>query len=319
MSPPSGSARVALLTRTRALSRALTFTLVGTIAIGGCGGNNNEAGRSTTVVASFYPLAFAAERVGGVRVTVKNLTPPGAEPHDLELSPKQIDAISDADAVIVLGGGFQPAIDTAAQQRDEGLLEVLDAIPSPGAGRGAGAGAENAADDPHVWLDPVVMKSVVGEVAKTLTAVDAAGSADYRANAETLTIELDALHAQMTSGLARCTRKEFVTSHGAFGHLAARYGLTAEGVAGLSPGAEPSPSRLAALVDLVQRTGATTIFSEALMPADLAETIARETGARTDVLDPLEGLDDEQIAEGADYFTVMRSNLAKLQAALGCE
>jgi zinc transport system substrate-binding protein len=259
------------------------------------------------VVAAFYPLAWAAEEVGGRRVSVANLTPPGTEPHDLELTPDQRDAIEDADVVLVLGEGFQPAVEDAAAARDAGTVELLRRL-----------GIRDT-DDPHVWLDPELMARIVDETARALSAADPRGARRYAANAAAVTEQLAALDARYTTGLADCQRRLVVTAHAAFGYLAAAYGLRQEGVAGLAPDAEPNPARLAKLADLVEREGVTTVFTEELVSPDLARTLAREAGGvAVAVLNPLEGLTAKELRAGDDYVTVMDRNLARLRAALGC-
>ena len=260
------------------------------------------AGSKRSVVAAFYPVAYAAERVGGNRVDVTNLTPAGAEPHDLELTPDQIDEILDADVVLELGHGFQPAVEKAAGQRDGPTVSLLSA----------------GARDPHVWLDPVRMAAIVRRVQRSLTAADPLGRAVYARNADGFVAELDALDDRYAQGLAACERKVIVTAHEAFGHLARRYGLRQEGAAGLSPDAEPDAKRLGRLADLVKREGVTTVFTEELVSPRIADTLAREAGVRTATLNPLEGLTKKEVSRGADYVTVMDRNLTKIRRALGC-
>jgi zinc transport system substrate-binding protein len=255
-----------------------------------------------SVVASFYPLAWAAQQIGGAGVSVTNLTPAGAEPHDLELNPHQIDAVLDADVVVELGRGFQPAVEKTAGQRDGQTLVLLPA----------------GAKDPHIWLDPVRMESIVRRVRSALVKADPTGRALYTSNAQRLLSDLDALDRRYRDGLAHCRRHVIVTGHEAFGYLAARYGLRQEGVAGLSPDAEPDAKRIAQLTDLVKRTGTTTVFTEELVSPRIAETLAREAGVHTETLNPLEGLTDQELAHGDGYVSVMDANLAKLRAALGC-
>jgi zinc transport system substrate-binding protein len=273
-------------------------------AAAGPAGAANPKRRS--VVASFYPLAYAAEQVGAGRVKVTNLTPAGAEPHDLELTPAQVDRVLDASVVLDLGRGFQPAVEDAASQRDGVTLELLDALPGV------------KPSDPHVWLDPILMSDIVTRVQRALTNADPGGKAVYAANAGELRLRLRSLDARYRAGLAKCDRHLVVTAHEAFGYLAHRYGLRQEGVAGLSPDAEPDPQRLGELADLAKREHVTVIFTEELVSPRIAETLAREVGVRTEVLNPLEGLSDAERKRGADYFTVMDANLAKLRDALGC-
>ena len=233
---------------------------------------------------------------------VTNLTPAGAEPHDLELTPDQIDEILDADVVFDLGHGFQPAVEKAAEQRDGPTVSLLPA----------------GTRDPHIWLDPIRMEAIVRRVQRSLTQVDPQGRTAYTRNADAFVAELDALNERYSQGLASCARKVIVTAHEAFGYLALRYGLRQEGVAGLSPDAEPDAQRLGQLADLVKRQGVTTVFTEELLSPRIADTLAREAGVKTDTLNPLEGLTDREISRGADYVSVMDRNLAKLRRALGC-
>ena len=238
------------------------------------------AASRTPVVASFYPIAWAAQQVGGNRVAVTNLTPAGAEPHDLELTPDQIDEVLDAKVVFELGRGFQPAVEQAAEQRDGPTVELLP--------RGT--------SDPHVWLDPMRMASIVRTAQRELTKADPKGRAVYARNAaRVLGRARRALDTRYRDGLAHCERDVIVTAHEAFGHLAQRYGLRQEGVAGLSPDAEPDARRIAQLTDLVKRLGVTTVFTEELVSPRIARTLASEAGVHTETLNPLEGLTDREL------------------------
>ena len=276
-----------------------------------CGASGGSDGRTAdgrlAVVAGFYPLAEAAQRVGGERVAVANLTPAGAEPHDLELSSRQVDRIEDAAVVFYLGQGFQPAVAAAAERASGLAVDLLDGEVGPLVG-----------GDPHVWLDPTRQARIAEEVRAALARADPAGQADYRANATAYQGELAALDERFRAGLADCDRRVLVTSHDAFGYLASRYDLRQEAIAGLSPESEPEPRRLAELAAKVRAEGITTIFSETLVAPDVAETLAREAGVATAVLDPLEGLAEERRRAGTDYAAVMADNLVALRAALGC-
>jgi zinc transport system substrate-binding protein len=263
-------------------------------------------------VASFYPLAELARQVGGGRVEVTNMTPPGAEPHDLELTPDQVAEIQTANIVLYLGHGFQPAVEAAvgeAQGRALDLLEGLDALPA--------ADGESDADE-HVWLDPVRMLAMTERAEQALAEVDPDGRATFKANADEFKADLNALDRAYREGLADCDRRTIVVSHAAFQYLAERYGLRQEAISGFSPEGEPDPARLAELAELVRREGVAVVFTEELVSPEVAETLAREAGVQTDVLSPLEGLTEGQIAAGEDYLSVMEENLWKLRAALGC-
>jgi zinc transport system substrate-binding protein len=260
------------------------------------------AASKRSVVAAFYPVAYAVQRVGGDRVDVANLTPAGAEPHDLELTPDQIDEILDASLVVDLGHGFQPAVEKAAEQRDGPTVSLL----------------RSGTQDPHIWLDPVRMEAIVRTVQRELTRIDPKGRAEYARNAQRFLTDLAALNTRYAQGLASCRRKVVVTGHEAFGYLAQRYGLRQEGVAGLSPDAEPDAKRLGQLADLIKRLGVTVVYTEDLVSPRIAETLAREADVKTETLNPLEGLTDAELEHGANYVTVMDENLAKLREGLGC-
>jgi len=280
----------------------IVLLCVATISIAGCGGAQTGDG---DVVAAFYPLAFALAEVAPQGIVVRDLTPPGAEPHDLELDARDVEAIRGAALVVYLGGGFQPALEDALEEREGPALDVLQKAGV----RLKSDTVDTGAVDPHVWLDPLRYAAVAREIAAEL---------GHPAGADAFVARLERLDAELERGLARCARRQLVTSHAAFGYLTERYDLEQVPLVGIEPEAEPSPRDLEQLVDRVRATGATTIFFETLVSSELAETVARETGARTAVLDPLEGLQAEQLDAGTDYFDVMRENLAALRAGLGC-
>ncbi|MCU1377630.1 MAG: ABC-type metal ion transport system, periplasmic component/surface adhesin [Acidimicrobiales bacterium] len=299
----------------------LTLAVAAGLLASGCGSDAKSAsanGGRIHVVASFYPLAEAASQVGGTDVQVDNLTRPGSEPHDLELSTKQVDALEGADLVVLLGRGFQPVVEESARRRPKGTtLSVLDTLTGVGTGTVAAEG-ESGGVDPHVWLDPNGMHRIVAAVTDSLTAVAPAKKAAFEQRAAAYEQQLDDLAGRFADGLKTCRTKTIVTSHAAFGWLARSYGLQQEAISGLSPEQEPDPRRLATLVDLVQKRHVTTIFTETLVSPKVADTLAREAGVKTDVLDPLEGLTKDRVAAGDDYISVMDDNLARLRVALGC-
>ncbi|HET6682285.1 MAG TPA: metal ABC transporter substrate-binding protein [Gaiella sp.] len=270
-----------------------------TLLLTGCGGSGSTDD-GETVVAAFYPLAFAAEQVAGTGVDVVDLTRAGEEPHDLELSPRDVARIQKAELVVYAGRGFQPAVEDAVKERSGPSLDVLDRVRLLGTGDDV---------DPHVWLDPVRYAQVTRAIASAL---------GDPGRAEPFVRRLSALDRELARGLHNCDRRIIVTSHAAFGYLAARYGLEQVALVGLAPEAEPSPATVAKLADTVRATGASTVFTEPLVAPELAETVAREAGAVTATLDPLEALTPGEEDSGADYFGVMRQNLAALQKALGC-
>jgi zinc transport system substrate-binding protein len=292
----------------RSAPRALLATLVA-LPLAACGtlSGGGDSDR-VDVVAAFYPLQLVAERVGGDAVVVTGLTKPGAEPHDLELTPLQVGQISDAEVVLHVNG-FQPAVDDAvAQEGGDRALDAADEVPLLPA-------SEGGRPDPHFWLDPTRLATLADAVAKRLGAADPDRAGEFTDRAARLRAELDKLDKEYADGLRTCQRRELVVSHEAFAYLADRYDLEQIGISGLSPEDEPSARRLAEVAEAARASGATTIFFETLVSPKVAETIAREVGADTAVLDPLEGVES---GSADDYFSVMRKNLTALRTALGC-
>ena len=277
----------------------IVLVIVAALILAGCGG----ASAGKDVVAAFYPLAYAAERIGGPSTHVDNLTPAGAEPHDLELTPRAVARIQSARVVLYLSRGFQPAVSKAVEQAKGQRVDVLAGLPL----RGSTGSEEGLTVDPHVWLDPVLF----GRIANRIGAVLHRSAAPFQRDL----LKLDREYRQ---GLRSCARRELVTSHAAFGYLAARYHLRQVPITGLTPESEPTPQQLARAVEQVRRTHTTTVFFEALVSPRLAETVAREVGARTAVLDPIEGLTAAEQEQHLEYLSLMRRNLATLRKALGC-
>ncbi|KQR17772.1 metal ABC transporter substrate-binding protein [Cellulomonas sp. Leaf334] len=289
------------------------------LVLTGCASVSGSDDGTVDVLASFYPLQFVAEQVGGDRVSVDTLTPPGAEPHDVELSPAQVSRIDGADLVVYLSG-FQAAVDDAVDQTSP--AHVVDAAteatlrPEEHEDETAEEHEEHehGDHDPHFWLDPSRMPSVVDDVAATLTEIDPDGADTFAANAAALTQRFEELDAAYAAGLAQCDSRTFVTSHEAFGYLADRYDLHQVGISGIDPEAEPSPARLAEVSAIVRDEGVSTIFFETLVSPKVAETLAADLGVDTAVLDPIEGLADPD----ADYFSIAEANLDALRMALSC-
>ncbi|MDX3488863.1 MULTISPECIES: metal ABC transporter substrate-binding protein [Streptomyces] len=309
------------------------------------GGNGDKL----KVTASFYPMQFLTERIGGEHVAVTSLTKPGVEPHDLELTPRQIGSISESDYVLYLKG-IQPAVDDAIKQSgvkntvDAATLTTLEnhgsevsghdhghegghegeeehgheeeAHEEHSEGDGHNHGEEGGAD-PHIWLDPVKYAEVAKGVGKSLEKADPDHAADYKKNTDAVVAELGELNTAYETGLKNTSTKTFITTHSAFGYLAERYGLTQQGIAGIDPEAEPSPARIQEIHTIAEKEKATTVFFETLASDRTAKTLAKDTGLKTGVLDPLEGITDK--SQGADYIEVMESNLAALQKALGAK
>ena len=290
------------------------------LALTGCGTSSADGdgrgGEPVQAVAAFYPLHFLLERVGGGDVAIEDLAKPGAEPHDLELTPRQVGRLSTAD-LVVYEKGFQPAVDDAVDQQAVGHALDVAAVQPLATGYVPIVEGELAQDgqrnDPHIWLDPTRMSALAGAVGDRLAQLRPAQAQQIRDRTAALQGELAALDGEFRTGLARCDRKDIVTSHNAFGYLAQRYGLNQVGITGLTPEQEPTPGRLADVARFARENGVTTIFFEDLVSPKTAQSLADEVGARAEVLSPIEGR-----PETGDYLTAMRADLAALRTALGC-
>ena len=311
-------------------------------------GDSSSKDGKLTVMASFYPLQYLAEKIGGEHVSVSSLTPDGAEPHDLELSPKMVDSLSSADAVVYLAG-FQSAVDEAIeQQAPKTVIDVSPAANLIEAGTDANHPAEDEEEatdeaqsgeteahdhdhegheheghehhhdmsaDPHFWLDPTRMAHAATLVGDKLAEADSAHADVYKANAKALAEELNTLSDTLVTKTSSCKVKTFVTAHTAFGYLADRTGLTQVGISGLDPESSPSPARLAEIAQIAKEQGVTTIFTEALIDPKVAQTLADDLGITTAVLDPIESQTDAS----KDYAATMNSNIDALTKALDCQ
>lgn len=332
------SIRIALTASAAALSLGV---------LSACGGaeSGGSADGKLAVTASFYPLEFLVEQIGGDHVDVTTLTGPGVEPHDLDITPRQTGQMSEADVLLYLRG-LQPAVDKAVDQAgvkntvDAADLTTLEAHGSSsgdghdhGEGDGHDHGEEEGHDhaeeegdghdhgdsglDPHVWLDPVKYAEMADGVGEALQKADPDHAADYRKNTEALTGKLKKLDQNYREGLKNTDTRTFITTHAAFGYLAERYGLDQESIAGVDPESEPSPARMKELQKIAAQEKVTTVFFETLASDRTAKVLAEDTGLRTGVLDPLEGITDK--SQGDDYLEVMEANLAALKKALGAK
>ncbi|MFI1646052.1 metal ABC transporter substrate-binding protein [Streptomyces avidinii] len=316
---------------TAALAGAVALGATALTACSGAGAAGSKDGK-VGVTASFYPMQFLAEQIGKDHVKVDSLTKPGVEPHDLEITPKQTAQLGEADVVVYLKS-LQPAVDKAVAQ--SGVKNIVDAATLTGLevhgssghdhateeghaeGEGHDHGHGEAGQDPHVWLDPAKYAEIAKGVGAALEKADPGHAADYRKNTDELVGRLTALDTEFKDGLQNTASRTFITTHSAFGYLAERYGLDQEAISGVDPESEPSPARMKELQGLAKQENVSTVFFETLASDKTARTLAADTGLKTDVLDPLEGITDK--SQGADYFEVMRSNLKNLQKALGAK
>lgn len=262
-----------------------------------------------SVMTSFYPLYEIAREVGGENLVVRNLVPAGAEPHDYEPSPKDIAALQSTDLLVVNGLQLEPWLEKLAPELQRSGVRVLNQSAQV---RGI------VANDPHIWLDPVLYSQEAEFFQKAVADIDPSNAEKYLQRAKIFQDKLSQLDQDFRNGLRDCAMKDFVTNHAAFGYLAKRYGLNMISVAGFSPESEPSPKVLVDLTDLLRKKQIKYVLVETLVSSKVGETLANEVGAQTLVVNPLEGLTDGEIAEGKNYFSVMRENLRNLQIAMNC-
>lgn len=273
------------------------------------------------VVASFYPLADFAKNIGGDLARVTNITPAGAEPHDYEPTPRDIIKVNSAQLLIYNGNGIDPWVEKIESDlKTKGItvinmsntLDLIKKITENNDGEGG-------AYDPHFWLDPVNVQKEADIIADTLIKIDKAREKEYNQNRDNFKKQLADLDTEYRNGLANCELRTIVTSHNAFEYLARRYNLETLYVLGLSTEEEPSAKTIADVSNLAKEKNIKYIFFETLVNPKLSETIANEIGAKTLVLNPIEGLTDEEIAAGKNYLSVMRENLTNLRTALRCQ
>ncbi len=263
---------------------------------------NISRGDRIFVVTSIYPLADFAQNVGGDFVYISNVVPAGAEPHDYEPSPREVAQLLEADVIIQVGSGF----DLWAGNIGVETVLSLDEIVSITEG------------DPHVWLDPVFVQDIVRSIRDAFITADPAHEEQFTANAAVYIEALQNLDRDFAASLKRCALNDIIVSHDAFGYLARRYDFNILPIAGLSPEAEPSVHDLSVLAREAQDLGITTIFFETLVSPELAQTLAKEVGATTAVLNPLEGLSEAEIQAGEDYLSIMQKNREALSSAMLC-
>ena len=275
------------------------------------------------VMASFYPMYDFAQKIGGEYVSVTDMVPAGTEPHDWEPAAKDIAALENADVFVYSGAGLEYWAEDILQTLQNEALVTVEASKGITLLTAEEEGAHEEDDghdhgeyDPHVWLDPMKAKEEMANIRDAFSEADPAHAAEYAANYETYAEKLDALDTEYRETLAKCSKKEIVVSHEAFGYLCGAYDITQMGIEGLMPDSEPDPARMAEITDFVRAHEVRVIFSEELVSEKVAQTIAKETGAEVETLNPLEGLSEAELAAGADYFSVMEDNLAKLAAAL---
>lgn len=269
------------------------------------------------VATSFYPLYFFASQIALDKADIYNITPAGAEPHDYEPSTKDIAKIEDSSILILNGAKLEPWGD----KLKENLKDKKTLIVTVGETIANQKILEDGEEiqDPHIWLDPMLAKKEVAMIAQALSQADPNNGDFYQANAQILLAKLDNLDLKFRQGLNNCAQKDIITSHTAFGYLADQYHLNQVAISGISPDVEPSVQQLIQVAEFAKKNQVKYIFFESLISPKLSQTIAAEIGAQTLVLNPLEGLSEEEIKKGKSYFSEMENNLINLKIALECQ
>lgn len=286
----------------------------------------NSKDNKIQVAASFYPLADFAKNVGGKYVSVQNVTPAGAEPHDYEPSPRDLASISSSDVFIYNGGSFEPWTDKFVHDYKHISVKASNGITLHEAHEeethseepGHEAEHEHSTTDPHFWLDPVLAQKIVANIRDGLIKADPDHADEYRKNASDYQAKLAKLDTAYKDGLANCSIDTVIASHGAFGYIAERYHFTADSIAGISPEEEPSAQKMAELATLAREKNIKYIFFEHLVSPRLADTIAQEADAKTLVFDPIEGLTKEDQDKGKNYISIQYENLQAIRTARAC-
>ncbi|KWT78195.1 metal ABC transporter solute-binding protein, Zn/Mn family [Candidatus Magnetominusculus xianensis] len=272
-----------------------------------------NANAAIKVAASIYPLAHFAKQVGGSLTDVETIIPAGVEPHEFEPAPKDIRRIYSSRVFIFNGAGIDLWAEKIAPDLEKtGVLTVNMTS-------GITLQQHHGRTDPHTWLDPVFAQKEVEIIRDSFAKADHENGQTYRTGAEVYLGKLRALDKKFRDGLKSCTTRKIVVTHGAFAYLAQRYNLETLVLSGLSPSEEPSPRRLGEAVTTARAHGIKYIFFESLVSPKIAETVAREIGASTLVLNPLEGLTPADAKAGRDYISIMEGNLKNLRTALSCQ
>lgn len=262
------------------------------------------------VSTTFYPLYEFSKAVGGDLISVTNIPPAGAEPHDFEPTPQQLITVQKSQVLVYNGAGFEPWVEKFLPDFKNKAINASDGL--------ALDTSDEHGTDPHYWLDPTMAQKAIDTIRDGLTAAAPQHKDAFVKNADDYKVKLAGLDTAYTTGLANCRQNTIVASHEAFSYVGKRYGFDILAIAGINPEEDPSPAKLAEISNAVRQKGIQYIFFESLVSPRLADTIATETGVKTATLDPIEGLGDEDQQQGKNYLSIQRENLANLRTALGC-
>lgn len=305
----------------------ILFLMVIEVTLTGCTSNNtndktNSENKKLNVYSSFYAMYDFAKKIGGDKVTITNLVPAGTEPHDWEPSTKDINNLEKADVLIYNGAGMEHWIKKVVGTLENKKLVTVEASQGINLIQGHEEEEEKEKDaeeskyDPHVWMNPQNAKKEMENIKNALVKADESNKKYYEDNYNKYAKQIDELDKEFKDTISNMKNKDIIVAHQAFGYLCKQYGLNQVPIEGLSADSEPDPARMKEIIKFAEEHKVKTIFFEELVSPKVSETIAKEVGDKTDMLNPLEGLSDKEQAEGKDYFTVMKKNLESLKVAL---
>ncbi len=309
------------------LKRLAVMFIIFFIFISGCSNASqtkgvNEETKKLQIVTTFYPMYFFAQKVAGHTANVELLIPNGVEPHDWDPTSKEMAKIQDAVMFIYNSRYFETWTEKVFKSIDRSNLKVVEASKGIELMDADSEKEDNhqqehkSFKDPHVWLSPVLAQQEVDNITQALKQKDPKNKDQYEKNAAAFKSQLADLDSLYKETIDKAKIKEFVTQHASFGYLAKQYGLTQIPIAGLSPDVEPTLGKLEELVKLTNEKNVKIIYFEGLTSSKVAQTLAKEIGAKTEVLNPLEGLTKEDEEKGLDYIGVMEKNLEALKKSV---
>ncbi len=288
--------------------KTLTAALLAALCFTGCAQEmpqSTEKDDKLNIYTSFYCVYDFAQKIAGDKAEITNLIPPGTEPHDWEPTSGDMAALSKCDVLFCSGLNMEGWLDDVKNSVDVHAVVLSDSITDL-----------PSRDDPHIWLDPSLADKMAKGIYGELTALDPENAEYYAQNYNTLAEKFKALDEKYKTELAPYEGKKIVVSHMAYSYLCARYGLEQIAIDGLFADSEPSPVQMKSIIDQIKENNVTTVFYEELLSRKVADMIAEETGAQLLPLNPVEGLDEEEMQAGEDYFTIMEENLENLKTAL---
>ncbi len=277
----------------------------------GCGeAENNQKEGELVIYTSVYPVYDFTSKLAGEYAQVVNIVPAGVEPHEFELSTQDMVKLAEADLLVYCGAGMENWIDKTLETLGDGKLTAVEAS------KGIALLTEEDTCDPHVWLAPENAVIMMENITDALCGLDSAHEDSYRKNFEMYKDKLEKLDSDYEEALSGMAGREIVVSHASFGYLCRAYGLVQIPIDGLMADSEPDPATMGEIINRMKTDGITTVFGEELIDNKVVDTIAAETGARVEILEPIEGLGQERMDAGEDYFSIMEKNLEALKAAL---